>query len=94
VPYIPPEERARLDPAIAQLAEELRDIANDPEHQGDYEGLLNYSITRLALGVIPERRYKHIARITGVLQNVGSEFYRRYVAPYEDEAAKKHGDVY
>ena len=35
-----------------------------------------------------------IARVTGVLENVKQEFYRRYAEPYEDEQIERSGDVY
>ena len=56
--------------------------------------MLNYVFTKLIVKIVPERRYKFIARITGVLENVKQEFYRRYAEPYEDEQIKKSGDVY
>jgi hypothetical protein len=92
MPYIAPEDRPALDTAIDELARAIRDKA--AEHDGAFEGLLNYSMTRLTLGVIPSRRYQSIARVTGVLENVKQEFYRRYAVPYEDEQIEKSGDVY
>jgi len=38
-------------------------------------------------------RYFTIARVTGVLQNVSQEFYRRMAGPYEDDAIQKNGDI-
>lgn len=92
MPYIPPEERPALDPAIEALAGAVR--ARAAEHGGSFEGYLNYAVTRLVLEVLPERRYASIARATGVLENVKQEFYRRYAAPYEDEQIERSGDVY
>jgi hypothetical protein len=91
MPYIPPQQRERLDERIEGLAQSVNALAAEV---GSYEGILNYVVTELVLKVMPERRYKHIARVTGVLQNVSQEFYRRLAAPYEDEAAATHGDVY
>jgi hypothetical protein len=92
VPYIAPEDRLALDAAVDGLAEAIR--AKAAERDGAFEGYLNYAITRLALEVIPSRRYASIARMTGVLENVKQEFYRRYAAPYEDEQREHSGDVY
>lgn len=92
MPYIPPEDRPDLDPAIEALAHAVR--AKAAERDGSFEGYLNYAITRLVLGVLPSRRYASIARATGVLENVKQEFYRRYAAPYEDEQIARSGDVY
>jgi hypothetical protein len=92
VPYIAPEDRLDLDPAIDELVRTLR--AKAEERGGSFEGYLNYAMTRLVLGVLPERRYASIARATGVLENVKQEFYRRYATPYEDEQIDRSGDVY
>ncbi len=92
MPYIAQEDRRALDPAIEKLVDAVRERAE--QHQGSFEGYLNYALTRLVLGVVPERRYASIARVTGVLENVKQEFYRRYAAPYEDEQIDKSGDVY
>lgn len=92
MPYIAPEDRPALDAAIDELAAAISRKAADRD--GAFDGYLNYAITRLALGVIPSRRYQSMARVTGVLENVKQEFYRRYVTPYEDEQIEKSGDVY
>ena len=92
MPYIAPEDRPGLDPAIHELAAAVR--AKAEARGGGFEGFLNYAITRLVLEVLPSRRYASIARATGVLENVKQEFYRRYAAPYEDEQIEKSGDVY
>ena len=92
MPYIAQEDRRALDPAIEKLVDAVRERAE--QHQGSFEGYLNYALTRLVLGVVPERRYASIARVTGVLENVKQEFYRRYAAPYEDEQIDKSGAVY
>jgi hypothetical protein len=92
MPYIAQEDRRALDPAIEKLVDAVRERAE--QHQGSFEGYLNYALTRLVLGVVPERRYASIARVTGVLENTKQEFYRRYAAPYEDEQIDKSGDVY
>jgi hypothetical protein len=92
MPYIAPDDRPALDPHIDRLAAALREQA--AQRGGSFEGFLNYAVTRLCLGVLPERRYSSIARVTGVLENVKQEFYRRYAAPYEDEQIERSGDVY
>jgi hypothetical protein len=92
MPYIAQDDRRALDPAIEKLVDAVRERAE--QHQGSFEGYLNYALTRLVLGVVPERRYASIASVTGVLENVKQEFYRRYAAPYEDEQVDKSGDVY
>lgn len=94
MPYIKQEYRSKLDPHIDALADALNTAAQKEGGEGAFAGLLNYACTRLALRVIPERRYKWIAMVTGVFENIKQEFYRRFAAPYEDEQIEKNGDVY
>lgn len=92
MPYVDQRLRATVAPELDALIQRLRaELDADPD---GYEGLLNYTITSLCLGTIPGRRYRYIARTTGVLENVKQEFYRRYAAPYEDEQIEKSGDVF
>ncbi|MCD6403165.1 MAG: hypothetical protein J7K98_02455 [Candidatus Aenigmarchaeota archaeon] len=39
------------------------------------------------------KNYFELNRAVGVLTSVLLEFYRRVVAPYENEKLKQHGDV-
>jgi len=58
-------------------------------------GEFNYVITRLVdtwLGT--SLSYHNIALITGVLENVKQELYRRLAIPYEDQKIVSNGDVY
>jgi len=61
-------------------------------------GVLNYCITELISELFkrlsPEGiRYWHIALISGILDNVSSEYYRRKAATYEDKKIQENGDV-
>ena len=38
-------------------------------------------------------RYQDMNNVMGALNGANLEFYRRYVAPYEDECIIKNGDV-
>ncbi len=87
MPYITEERRRMLDPHIEGLQKALHELNGT-------EGDLNYSITRLvAYAFMNEPRYHIIARVTGVLDNVKAEFYRRIGIPYENAAIEKNGDV-
>ena len=94
MPYIAQKDRPQLDQHINALADAITDIALRYGYDGAFAGLLNYVCTRLALRVIPARRYWAIAIVTGVFKNIADEFYRRYGVPYEDEQITKNGDVY
>jgi len=58
-------------------------------------GVVNYVITRFLVGVYgdvvdPTDHYEALS----VLKECKREYYRKYVAPYEDEAIERNGDVY
>jgi hypothetical protein len=97
MPYIAPELRRELDPLIDALADRLAAQAQDAGDHGAFAGLLNYSCTRLALAVVRRRfghlRYWLIAALSGVFQNISTEFYRRVAVPYEDRQMTQKGDV-
>jgi len=97
MPYIAPELRRELDPLIDALADRLAAQAEDAGDDGAFAGLLNYTCTRLALAVVRRRfghlRYWLIAALSGVFQNIATEFYRRVAVPYEDLKMTQSGDV-
>ena len=85
MPYIKPEERGQFDHLLHTLA---RRIADNPGH-------LNYCLTRLVNEMWQTREsYKTIALVTGVLDNVRTEFYRRVAVEYEEKKRIDHGDVF
>ena len=58
-------------------------------------GGLNYVITKLITEYWRQNpKYDTIATITGVLENVKQEFYRRVAIKYEDDKQIENGDVY
>jgi len=85
MPYIKPDRRQQLDPYVFALSNSI----------GEY-GELNYAITQLCrlMHIEEPLSYTKIALLTGVLENVKQEFYRRLAVPYEEEKAKINGDVY
>lgn len=68
------------------------DLLMDPRNPGE----LNYVITQTALSYLEDRgeSYATINEVIGALECAKLEFYRRLVAPYEDEKIKANGDVY
>jgi hypothetical protein len=104
MPYISKENRQELDESIESLrwaivrliAPKDRDykIFDISSHNLlDSAGNLNYVITRLCAGLICEPSYSKIAIITGVLENVKQELYRRGASEYEDLKSKENGDI-
>jgi hypothetical protein len=97
MPYVKPEYRSALDPAIRDLAERISEIARSLPEETAFAGLLNYACTSLAVELVHARfgrlRYGVIATVTGVFKNVADEFYRRVAVPYEDLQIEKNGDL-
>ena len=91
MPYIPNSRRAELDAHIEHLVAAIK-------HPGRWDataGDLNYAITRMMLECCPMgERYWGMSAVRGVVQDAVDEFYRRKMAPYEDEQKDKSGDVY
>jgi hypothetical protein len=88
MPYIQEKARAQLDGVLHD-----DDFSRRPGDAGE----LNYVLTRLCLQYIDNTggvRYGKLAEVTGVLENVKQEFYRRLAAPYEDGKIAQNGDVY
>jgi len=93
MPYIPKEDRECYEYLIKTLCARLA-YKRQYEGQPINPGHLNYIVTRLCKFVFEEKpSYKTLALITGVLENVKQELYRRQFADYEDAAIKKNGDL-
>ena len=93
MPYIAPQDRPVYDDSIRQLAETL--ARQSPEKR---KGHANYVITQIlrgAFGVTTPggESYSNYADVVGTLECAKLEIYRRWVAPYEDGAIQRHGDV-
>lgn len=87
MPYIKEERRAKIDTHLSEVISALREL-------GWKEGDMNYTISRIVGAAFEEEmRYHTIARVTGVLSNVATEFERRFVGPYEESAIATNGDV-
>lgn len=87
MPYIKPNDRPAIDEKIQELVKYLQ--SQPVENQ---DGDLNYAISRIIHQLYPEK-YFHYNRALGVLAAIQLEFYRRKVAPYEDEKIAENGDV-
>lgn len=87
MPYIAPENRPPWDDALGLVLEQI-------EH-GMTPGDLNYVLTSICHAYVRRRglNYTHLNDVVGVLEAAKLEFYRRVVAPYEDEKIKLNGDL-
>lgn len=81
MPYIPPERRAELLPAVQVL----------PETPGE----LNFLICHALIWYVRSRglSYQTLNDVQGVLKNVSAEFDARVTRPYEERKADENGDL-
>lgn len=81
MPYIKANRRSDLRPASAET----------PDNAGE----LNYVFTMIVKEYFEtHKNYQGINDIVGALEGCKLEFYRRVVAPYEDEKIATNGDVF
>jgi hypothetical protein len=94
MPYIKQENRKHFEKLLDE-AKVSFNRENDGGHNVMTEGELNYVITKLLHQYVLSKgvSYKTYNDVTGVMESAKSEFYRRYVAPYEDAKIKENGDV-
>src|SRR3972149_3470230 len=91
MPYVNRATRPRLDAAKATLIREILDLPED-----ERDGAVNYCISEIFSYSLRPRtgwRYRSLQYAYGVFFAAAAEFYRRLVAPYEDTAIAKNGDV-
>ncbi len=94
MPYIKEESRVFLDECIENTVVKLIDgnELSDAEFLS-ISGELNYAFSRILAGCMGKPSYSKVAIITGVLENIKQEFYRRVASPYEDKKILENGDI-
>lgn len=101
MPYVESKFRNRLDIHVEKVVDALVKAVSDKEVEDfdsrdllDCAGNLNYTVTRICASLLAGKpSYSKVAIITGVLENVKQEFYRRVASPYEDRKIIENGDV-
>lgn len=101
MPYINEQNRPILDKYAADIAFHFRCtmekicLETDPSDVQLMRvlGDLNYLFSSILMRTGGEINYNKIAMITGVLENVKQEFYRRVAATYEDKKIVQNGDI-
>ena len=94
MPYINESARLELDSCIENMVECLthgNDVSN--EEFTVLLGEINYCFSRIIAKSMGETSYSKIAMITGVLENVKQEFYRRIATSYEEKKIIENGDI-
>jgi hypothetical protein len=91
MPYIPQEDRYRYDKLIDDIVDELEEIDDTQLVKGHHNYIMYTLALKLAdrLGI----RYATLQDIIGTFDCCKMEFYRKVVAPYEELAIEKNGDV-
>jgi hypothetical protein len=84
MPYIRLAERETFDEAIALLQAKLLCVPEETR-----KGACNYVVSRIVAGVFP----RGISNIVGALKDAAAEAERRLMAPREDMAILKNGDL-
>jgi hypothetical protein len=92
MPYIKQDKRDALDPAIDEVLNALRELESD-DPTNNFEGNINYVITRILHRVYPGTSYREINDAMGVLTSVQLEYYRKRAAPLEDQKEFDNGPV-
>ena len=87
MPYIKSEKRPIYKDEIESLVKKL-ETQPLTEQDGDF----NYIVTTI-MKRLYSPKYFNYNRAIGVLESIKQEYYRRVVAPYEDEKIKENGDV-
>lgn len=87
MPYIPQQERDFL---TSRTYQQLLDLSAEMAI-----GDLNFIISNMLwIRFSQHPSYKAGNEIMGVLNCVQQEFYRRVLAPYEDKAIERNGDLH
>lgn len=101
MPYIKEDRRAGLDSSINSLVFSIKTNINPHkpakltnEEFLNISGDINYCVSRLVSQLMGEVSYGKIAIITGVLENIKQEYYRRVAESYEDKKLRENGDIH
>lgn len=94
MPYIKQDRRGKLDAPIFQTVNTLRRLGSS--FSGAIKGDVNYTITRIVLGAMqPDAgwNYQSLSDAVAALKDAATEIERRLLAPYEDGAKERNGDL-
>ena len=91
MPYIKKEDRLFYDALVDQIVNILAGLDNKQLVKGHH----NYIMYTLALKLVNRLgvRYATLQDIIGTFDCCKMEFYRKILAPYEEKAIDKNGDV-
>ena len=93
MPYIKEDRRLRLDDCIAEMVNCLDGGRYNTDSLEEILGDINYTFSRILTGLMGQPSYNKIAMITGVLENIKQEYYRRVGVSLEDKKIRENGDI-
>lgn len=101
MPYINEEMKTRAykhsySQNVERQVDNIVNYIRNHFEEDEFEGVCNYTISRIVAGVMKPDigwKYKWLNRAYGTFMSAGAEFYRRLVAPYEDDCIRKNGDI-
>lgn len=101
MPYIKEENRLSLDHCIEEMVLCIKsnaDINTDQSTLSNEEflsivGDINYTFSRIITNLMGKPSYPKIAIVTGVLENIKQEFYRRVGVNLENKKILENGDI-
>lgn len=102
MPYIKENDRETFDHIIDQMSFVFRcSFKNETCKEDNLTdeqflallGKINYCFSRVLGELMGDVSYTKVAMITGVLENIKQEFYRRVAEPYEDKKIVENGDI-
>lgn len=102
MPYISEQYRNQLDLCIGEIVLCLKNTLMDKPYQKNelsnedllkISGNINYVFSRVCGSLMGDPSYSKIVILTGVLENVKQEFYRRVASSYEDAKIVQNGDI-
>lgn len=101
MPYIKEQDRPQLDNYARDISLHLKCNIEPTCIETDLTdeefmvtlGRINYLFTSILMTTCGTINYNKIAMITGVLENVKQEFYRRAASQYEDKKILTNGDI-
>ena len=89
MPYIKQSDRKIIDLLLTPLLDQL----SISRGMGGADGTVNYVISRIVRTLYPAKSYYVLNRGMGILESAKLEYYRRVVAPYENEKMEENGDI-
>ena len=105
MPYIDEKNRSNLDECINNMVECLKSnahklvnqhLTDNPLSNEEFLSILgdiNYAFSRILGSLMVPVSYGKIAMITGVLENIKQEYYRRVASVYENQKIVSNGDI-